>query len=404
MTLGVSFPRVSRRAPRAVRGVARYGPRSAGGGGTPGFAVVRSGARPGPTPRGAIEAPQQAARRPHTAPCPGRAARLDWAPRHQRGQPVRAERRGSASALRAGRLLRLLCFLLCGLLELLGVLLTAFLCGLLGAFGGLLRHLLTALAGLLSGLLDLLLDLVRYVAELLVLHPRGGDEHAGQEAHGDRAERNADRVLLRHARRLAGAAPDVLAAGRCLGDARAGASDLGLRRLELLARPCLDIGLVTERLDRVAHAGAGILYLLADFARVLAHSTSSFTDSWVCSGTGGVACCTLVLPVNASTPDRASQMTVTISAASHSGMAVSSAAIAVAVSAPRPSSTDTPAPPNMPAPRPARLPFCAISALARSSSWRTSVVVSCDSCLSNSPVGRSRKSSCTLSLAIAPSS
>src|SRR5215213_8361117 len=215
MTLGVSFPRVSRRAPRAVRGVARYGPRSAGGGGTPGFAVVRSGARPGPTPRGAIEAPPQAARRPHTAPCPGRAARLGLAPRHQRGQPVRAERRGSASALRAGRLLRLLCFLLCGLLELLGVL-------------------LTALAGLLSGFLDLLLDLVRYVAELLVLHPRGGDEHAGQEAHGDRAERNADRVLLRHARRLAGAAPDVLAAGRCLGDARAGASDLGLRRLELL--------------------------------------------------------------------------------------------------------------------------------------------------------------------------
>ena len=85
------FPRVSRRAPRVVRGVARYGPRSAGGGGTPGFAVVRSGARPGPTPRGAIEAPPQAARRPHTAPCPGRAARLDWAPRHQRGQPVRAQ-------------------------------------------------------------------------------------------------------------------------------------------------------------------------------------------------------------------------------------------------------------------------------------------------------------------------
>jgi len=68
--------------------------------------------------------------------------------------------------------------LLCGLLELFGVLPAAVLRGLLGALGGLLGHLLAALAGLLGGLLDLLGDLVGDLADLLVLHSRGGDRHA----------------------------------------------------------------------------------------------------------------------------------------------------------------------------------------------------------------------------------
>src|SRR4051794_18157219 len=51
-----------------------------------------------------------------------------------------------------------------------------------------------------------------------------------------------------------------------------------------------------------------------------------------------------------------------------------------------------PAAPNIPAPMPACLPFSAISAFASSSSWRTRVVVSCESCLSSSPIGRSRRS------------
>jgi len=41
----------------------------------------------------------------------------------------------------------------------------------------------------------------------------------------------------------------------------------------------------------------------------------------------------------------------------------------------RPGPSGLPAPPNMPAPKPAFLPFTASSALAKSSSWRTSVAV-----------------------------
>ena len=62
------------------------------------------------------------------------------------------------------------------------------------------------------------------------------------------------------------------------------------------------IGPVADRVDGVAHLTARLLYLLADLGWVLAHCTSSFTVSTVCSGTGGPASWTSFLPVSASTP------------------------------------------------------------------------------------------------------
>src|SRR5205085_7409983 len=84
----------------------------------------------------------------------------------------------------------------------------------------------------------------------------------------------------------------------------------------------LDVGLVRERLDRLAELGARLLDVLADLLRFPAlllrgfghvqrlparawafvSSTSRLTLSRACSGTGGVDCWTLVLPVRASTP------------------------------------------------------------------------------------------------------
>src|SRR5215218_2278976 len=81
-----------------------------------------------------------------------------------------------------------------------------------------------------------------------------------------------------------------------------------------------------------------------------------------------------------------------MSAASQPGRNVASARMIVAVSAPTAYRPNTPAPPNMPAPTPAFLPFSRNSSFASSISWRTSVVVWSESCLSNSLVGRSRTS------------
>src|SRR4051794_40419443 len=106
---------------------------------------------------------------------------------------------------------------------------------------------------------------------------------------------------------------------------------------------------------------------------------SAFVLSRARSGTGGVASCTLFLPVSASTPATAAQTTATISAASQASTAVASARIAQAVRAPSAYRPNTPAPPNMPAPMPAFLPFTCSSALASSISLRTSSVVCSDS-------------------------
>src|SRR6185312_1762160 len=86
---------------------------------------------------------------------------------------------------------------------------------------------------------------------------------------------------------------DVAAARARVRDRVLGAGHLRLEVVHLLVHRILgsglDVRLVGERVDGVAHALAGVLYLCADCARVFAHSTSSFTVSTVCSGTGGVA-------------------------------------------------------------------------------------------------------------------
>src|SRR4051794_19213110 len=272
--------------------------------------------------------------------------------------------------------------LLSGTLELLRVLAA----GLLGRLSGLLSDVLAALDGLLAGLLDLILHLVGHRADLLVLDPRARDEQPGDEADGDAADRQAERVLLRDA-----SGPlDLPAVGRDVGDL-AGQPVLGLADAVLGA--ALDVRLVADRVHGVAHLGAGLLYARADGFWLLAHSTSSFTVSTVCSGTGGVAARMRLRPARPSPAATAAITTVTISAASQASIAVLSSRIRKAVSAPAARRPTTAAPPISPAPWPAMLAFCDISALARSSSWRTSVDVCPASCLTRSPIGRSRSSS-----------
>ena len=62
------------------------------------------------------------------------------------------------------------------------------------------------------------------------------------------------------------------------------ARDLRAQRVDLVGDRFLgapgDVGLVAERLHRVAHLLASLLYVLPDLAWVLAHSMSSFTLSW----------------------------------------------------------------------------------------------------------------------------
>src|SRR6185312_4775188 len=103
-------------------------------------------------------------------------------------------RRGSARSDRLGPLLG-------GVAELVGVLPAGLLRRLLGALRGLLGDVLAALHGLLPRVLDLILDLVGQRADLLVLDAGGRDEQARDEPDGDAADGEAERVLLRDARR-----------------------------------------------------------------------------------------------------------------------------------------------------------------------------------------------------------
>ena len=73
-------------------------------------------------------------------------------------------------------------------------------------------------------------------------------------------------------------------------------------------------------------------------------------------------------------------------------MASLSAAMMQVVRAAKAATPNRPAPSNKPAPSPAVLPFSPSSALDSSISWRTRVVVSFESSLNSSPVGRSRSS------------
>src|SRR5215210_2282425 len=179
--------------------------------------------------------------------------------------------------------------------HLLRLLLTLILDGL----DGLLGHVLAALHGLLARFLRLLLELVGHGADLLVLHAGGRDEEPGDKADRGRADGEPEWVLLCDADRLMGALLHVLAA-------RGGARERGLHALDLvrdrLASTTRHVGLVAQRLRRVAHAGARVLYVIPDLARVLAHCTSSLTLSSVSSGATGVASLTFCLPVSASTP------------------------------------------------------------------------------------------------------
>src|SRR4051794_20311734 len=318
---------------------------------------------------------------------PSVAARGDGRPRQRRARPCRRR----VSRPRSARARRGLLHVLLGARgELLAVLLALLLDGLLGALSRLLGDLLAALERLLTGLLGLLLDVVGDRTELAVLDARGGQQEPDDEARGDGADGEPERVLLGDAHGAAGVLLDLLAVRGGLTDAVRRADHLRLDRFlrsheallgglllvdDRVARARLDVGLVAEGVDRVAHLLAGRLYFPADPVRVFAHWMSSFTVSTVCSGTGGVACCSSLRPRMASTAPISPHRTVTISAASHSGMAVSSAAIRHAVSAPSMSRAATAAPASIPAPRPATLPLVVSSAWASLISWRTSVDV-----------------------------
>src|SRR4051794_14152707 len=302
------------------------------------------------------------------------------APRGRRRPGGLASLGGAADLARA---------LLRGVAELLGVLATGLLGRVGGGGGGLLGDLLAVLERFLARLLDLLADLLGHRADLLVLEPARRDEQAGEEADGDAADREAERVLLGDAGGLLGLALHLARLRRALGD-RAG--DLVLDAAHLVLRPALHVGLVAQRVDGVTHLRAGLLYLCADPVRVFAHCTSSFTVSTVCSGTGGAAAWTRFLPCWARIPAIATSTTPTIRAASQLASTPSRSMIRKAVSAPAPSRPTAAAPVNMPAPLPACLPFSVSSALARSISCRTSVEVWSASCLTSSPIGRSRRS------------
>src|SRR5215207_604189 len=319
-----------------------------------------------------------------------------------------SRRLGPGAPARAGLGAEVLGVLGGALGEVLAVLLGLLLGRVGGRRGDLLGDLLAPVQGLLAGLLDLVLDLVGHWPELLVLDPGRGRGQAGQEPQRGGADGQPQRVLLSQAGRPPGLLLDLATAwGGVAGPGRGpdhgllgsggGVAYLRLHVLHLVAHCVLgsggDVGLVADGLDGLAHLGPGLGYVLSDRIWVLAHSTSSFTVSMVCSGTGGPAAFSFAWPCLTSTKATIPYTTATIRAASQAGMTAFRARMKQAVRAPRAASPSAPAPPNMPAPAPACLPFWVSSALASSSSWWTSRVVSCDSCLSSSPSDRSRRSS-----------
>src|SRR5437588_10087916 len=160
---------------------------------------------------------------------------------------------------------------------------------------------------------------------LLSLRDSSGEE-TGREG-PQRRQRHG--VLPRLLGRLGGGARRALGRGLpCLTDELVLLlRNSGLCLLDLALGLGLDIGLLRERLDRVAELLARLLDLALDLlgiaafphrclvglaclgsglgrvghcrpacARVFAHCTSSFTLSVACSGVGGAACWTLFLP------------------------------------------------------------------------------------------------------------
>src|SRR5689334_6268162 len=151
-----------------------------------------------------------------------------------------------------------------------------------------LSDLLAVLERLLPGLLGTLLDLVGELADALVLHARGRNEHAGEESDGDRADREAERVLLGHALGAPRLVLDLVAVRRSPDDPVLDAHDGLLLLAQIVLRAALDVRLVAQGVDGVAHLLARLLYLAPDPVWVFAHRMSSFTVSTVW-GAGGVA-------------------------------------------------------------------------------------------------------------------
>src|ERR671911_1485457 len=259
-----------------------------------------------------------------------------------------------------------------------------------GAAGHLLGDLLAPVKGLLAGLLDLVLDLVGHRPEPLVLDPGRRHDQTGQKADGGGPDGQPQRVLPGQTGHLPGLLLDLATARGHLTDPVGGPSHglLGpgggpahrrLHALHLVTHRFLGprghIGLVANCLHGLAHLGSGLLYVLSDRIWVLAHSTSSFTVSIVCSGTGGVARLILAWPCLTSTKAMIPYTTATIRAASQAGMTAFRARMKQVVRAAAASSPMAAAAPNSPTPAPAWRPFWVSSALASSSSWWTSWVV-----------------------------
>src|SRR5215217_6269396 len=167
-----------------------------------------------------------------------------------------------------------------------GEVLTLRLGALLGGVGAAAGHLLGDLLAPVQGLLPVLLGQTNRTLGLLLdlATAGGGIAHPG------------GRIAHRVAGPRRGPDHGLLGPG-------GGVADLALEVVHRLAHLVLGprghIGLVGHGLHRLAHLGPGSLYVLANLVWVLAHWTSSFTVSTVCSGTSGVACLALSRPRSA---------------------------------------------------------------------------------------------------------
>src|SRR4051812_7258752 len=250
---------------------------------------------------------------------------------------------------------------------------------------------------------------VGHLAHPLVLDSRLRQQRADDEADREPAERQAERVAFGCIAYMRGAALERPPIGQRTRDRVFGAGQLRLDRfllvVDVVLCPRADVGLVAERVDLVADPLPCLRYFRADDARVFAHSTSSFTVSMVCSGTGLPASATRSFPCFTSTYAIAASTAPTISAAAQSGRKSEKTSTRNAVIAPALQRATMPAPPNIPSPGAAVRPFSATSAFASSISCRTSSDRSLVSSLATSPIGRSRSSlSVLLRVAIAATS
>ena len=173
----------------------------------------------------------------------------------------------------------------------------------LAALEGLLSDLLAALHGLLAGLARPVLDLVGDRTEPLVLDSARRDRHAEQKPGRGGSDGQSQRVLLGDSGSLTCPVLDIAHVRAGVAYPRRCAAHLAAEAIRLLghriAYPRRDVRLVRERINSVTHLLARVLYLASDLARVLAHCTSSFTLSIVCSGAGGIASSTWRFPASA---------------------------------------------------------------------------------------------------------